>query len=173
MSNCVQILYNISRAYATKAKNKPFTDGVKYDRITYYPRHADLKDPPIEPSKLFMVQRVKPFKGNPRWDKRILEIFGLHEKNNDITIVKNIPEVNALLWKIKHLIKITPIQFPNGLPKDENSKTCYLHENGDLIVTQKIDPKRIQATEEFQQNPKRLDRETVCRDLRLKWLNPF
>ena len=35
-------------------------------------------------------------------------------------IVKNIPEVNAILWQVKHLIKIIPLKFPKNLPENPN-----------------------------------------------------
>jgi large subunit ribosomal protein L30 len=43
-------------------------------------RFPDEKDPPYEPTKLLMVQRVKPVKGNPYWDKKMLRHLGLDGK---------------------------------------------------------------------------------------------
>lgn len=39
------------------------------------PNHVD--EPEIEPSKLFRVERIKPIKGNPFWEKRILKQLGV------------------------------------------------------------------------------------------------
>lgn len=36
-----------------------------------------------------------------------------------------------------------------------------------------IDPKRVEATETFEAKPSRLDGETLKRDSRMKWLNPW
>lgn len=36
-------------------------------------------DPPVEPAKLFRVERIKPYKGCPYWEKRILRDLGLGE----------------------------------------------------------------------------------------------
>lgn len=92
-----------------------------------------------------------------------------------VAIVKNIPENNARLWKIKHLIKITPIQFPNGEPTAEDIKYTYLKENGDCIVIKDIDSfnKRLEASEAFNKvkESKLLESETLKKDSRLKWLN--
>ncbi|XP_015596774.1 39S ribosomal protein L30, mitochondrial [Cephus cinctus] len=166
MASCTKILLNQTRNYATKK----MSGGVKYGYITYYPRHPDHVDPPITPSKLLMVQRIKPIKGTPYWNRDTLVRLGLTEKSSDIVIVKNIPEVNRDLWSIKHLVKITPIDFPNGMPDDDLSGT-YLHENGKLYVTPKIDPVRYESTEKFEQDPKRLDKETLTKYLRLRWLS--
>lgn len=37
-------------------------------------------DPPYEPTKLFMVQRVKSYLYNPYWQKKILTDMGLDHK---------------------------------------------------------------------------------------------
>ena len=40
----------------------------------------DHVDPPIVPSKVLMVVRVKPWKGNPYWEKDTLSHLGFEEK---------------------------------------------------------------------------------------------
>lgn len=39
----------------------------------YILRHPDQKDPPYEPSQMFMVTRVKGLRGKPYWEKYIME----------------------------------------------------------------------------------------------------
>ncbi|XP_012266544.1 39S ribosomal protein L30, mitochondrial [Athalia rosae] len=172
MSNVTRMLLGGVRHFTKRYKGE---GGVKYGLITYYPRTPDHVDPPIEPTKLLMIQRVKPFKGNPYWQKNVLTLLNLHERSSAIAIVKNTPEMNSMLWEVKHLIKVTPIKCPNGLPKDGDLNGTYLHENGTFMVTHKvaIDPSRIEATEKFTNDWRRLDKETVQRQLRLKWLNPL
>lgn len=87
--------------------------------------------------------------------------------------MKNIPENNARLWKIKHLIHISPITFPYGEPKADDVNYTFLKENGECIVTKRLEvpEERIKASEEFENDQKRLDKETIKRDLRLKWLS--
>lgn len=94
-------------------------------------------------------------------------------QQSDIAVVKNIPEVNAILWKIKHLVKITPIQCPNGLPEEGDYEGTYLTDYGEFRISPrlKIDPKQIEATEEFVKDPRKFDGETLRKLLRLKWLN--
>ncbi|KAH0563841.1 39S ribosomal protein L30, mitochondrial [Cotesia glomerata] len=160
------------RSYILRRAPRTWTNGVKYEQVTYYPRHKDHKDPPIKPTKLLMVQRVEKFKGNPYWDKNILIQLKLDKVASDIAIVKNTPEMCTLLWKIKHLIKVTPINMPDKLPNDESVQT-WLHENGDLLMAPRVDPDREKATIEFINNPKRLDRKTLKEELRYRWLNPY
>jgi large subunit ribosomal protein L30 len=55
-------------------------EGIKYHGFTYYPRFPGQQDPPYQPTKLLMVKRVKPVKGNPYWDKKLLRHFRLDGK---------------------------------------------------------------------------------------------
>jgi large subunit ribosomal protein L30 len=87
--------------------------------------------------------------------------------------VKNIPEINAALWKIKHLVKITPIQCPDGLPEEGDYEGTYLTEHGEFRVSPRLkcDPKQIEATDTFVKDERKFDGETLRKLLRLKWLN--
>lgn len=38
-------------------------------------------------------------------------------KRSEIALIANTPAMNAMLWKVKHLIRITPITFPQGVPQ--------------------------------------------------------
>lgn len=94
-------------------------------------------------------------------------------QDGNIAIVKNIPENNARLWKIKHLIKVVPINFPNGEPTADDLNHTYLKENGDCLVIKNIDSlnKRLEASEKFENDKSILDGVTLRRDSRLKWDN--
>ncbi|KAL1138818.1 hypothetical protein AAG570_008880 [Ranatra chinensis] len=170
------IYYNLcSVNYVFKHGLKSWTGGIKYDGFKYFPRFPEEKDPEYEPSKLLMIQRVKPFKGNEYWLKKILVDLRLDGKTGEIAIVKNIPEMIAKLYKIKHLIQITPIRTPNGLPDGNDLRAGYLKENGEFIVTKRVQPDevRLRATHEFQTDPARLDSETLIKQSREKWNNPW
>lgn len=171
--NSLRISIQPIRSYGKHNKKYLYNNGVKYEGIYYYPRTTDHKDPPISPAKLFRVQRIKPVKGNPYWEKRILKDLGLDGKQGNFTVVKNIPENNARLWKVKHLIKVTPITFKYGEPTENDIKHTILKENGECIVTKEIGKleERFDALEEFESDPKRLDTDLLKRDARLKWLN--
>ena len=48
-----------------------------------------------------------------------------------VAIHKNIPEINCLLIKVKHLIKIVPLTFPAGLPNSvEDFSQCFINPDG-------------------------------------------
>ncbi|XP_011504061.1 PREDICTED: 39S ribosomal protein L30, mitochondrial [Ceratosolen solmsi marchali] len=174
MLKAVRAFFNQRRYFKHRSTPKTWKkDGVKYGLVTYYPRHPDHVDPYFEPSKLLLIERIKPLKGCPYWEKNILLSIGLasEKKVRHQTVVKNIPEMCARLWKIKHLIKVTPVELPKNLPADVDSISSYLHDSGKLLIFPKIDEKRYKATEEFINNPKRLDGDTLQEKLRLKWLN--
>lgn len=92
-----------------------------------------------------------------------------------MTIVKNIPEINSRLWKIKHLIKITPIVYPYGEPTKDDINYTVLKENGECIVTKKleINPVQIEALDQFDNNIKKMDSTTIKNDTRRKWVEPY
>ncbi|KAI4491314.1 hypothetical protein M0802_010247 [Mischocyttarus mexicanus] len=169
MASKSKVLTTFVRNYSTPRQWK--ADEVKYGNIKYYPRSPDHKDPPIVPSKLLMVTLVKPFAGNPRWDKSTLKSFGIQENGREPVILKNTPEICAMLWKVKHLVKITPIKLPDKLPDTDEFGGSYLHENGTFYVFPKIDPLRVESTEKFINNPKKLEHLRVKEQLRLQWLN--
>ncbi|XP_059611426.1 large ribosomal subunit protein uL30m [Phlebotomus argentipes] len=173
--NTVNICRISARNFGNHNKKFVYKNGVKYDNVFYYPRHSDHQDPSFVPSKLFMVRRIGPYKGIPYWEKRIIRDLGLSQSQNEIAVVKNTPDMNSLLWKVKHLIKITPITFPHGEPTEEDINYTYLKRNGECIVAKeiKVEENRLQATDEFVKDQKRLDNETLKRDSRMKWLNPW
>ena len=69
-----------------------------------------------------------------------LQLFDPFQKFEPV-VHKNTPSVNKTLASVKHLVKITPITFPHGLPADESDfHHCILHEDGRLEVKKKLDP---------------------------------
>lgn len=174
-----------------------FINFVRWKR--FYFSTKDRVDPPFTPSKVLMAIRVKPFKGNPYWEKETLKKLGFEEnvRNLDLTLnrsivfhdcaayfvrtlffqendpifVKNTPEMCAMLWRVKHLVKINPVVLPKNLPSKVDDLTeFYVHEDGRVYVTGKIDPARYQATIDARTSIKRLNSETVSEQLRLMWL---
>lgn len=173
MSNLLQKI-NI---YCTAKRLRHWTrykwngEGIKYPGFTYYPRSPDFQDPPYEASKLFRVRRIKELKGVPYYEKEILKLLKLDGRINDIVIIKNIPEINARLWKVKHLIEIKPVTFPDGFP--QNAEGTYLKENGQLVIRKELQPlkEKLLASEHFENNPVKMNGDTIRRYLRKRWLN--
>ncbi|XP_014484794.1 PREDICTED: 39S ribosomal protein L30, mitochondrial [Dinoponera quadriceps] len=171
MASRMNVFLTFVRHYAAQPRAwKP--KGIRYGHIIYYPRHPNHVDPPIIPTKLLMVTRVKPFKGNPYWEKNILEKhLGIPRLEKGPVIVKNTPEICAMLWSVKHLVKVTPIKLPDKLPTEDDLNGTYLHENGTFYIVPKVDPARYEATDEFVNSPKKLNRNLISEKLRLKWLS--
>lgn len=87
--------------------------------------------------------------------------------------MKNIPENNQRLWKVKHALKIVPITFPDGFPSPTDQ--TVLKENGELRIVKQVSAldKRLQLADDFKNNLKLLDGDTLRRNSRMKWLNAW
>ncbi|CAG2112386.1 unnamed protein product [Medioppia subpectinata] len=65
------------------------------------------------------------------WHERyVLSHLGLHQKEPNLRVVlPNTPHFNDLLWKVKHLIQLMPIAFPDGVPTDRDVGSVKLNTN--------------------------------------------
>ncbi|XP_017886353.1 39S ribosomal protein L30, mitochondrial [Ceratina calcarata] len=169
MASCSNVLLTITRGHKNYTKTW-LKDAVRYEKVKYHPRTPDHVDPPFTPSKVLMIVRVKPFKGNPWWNKIILKKYGLKEEGREPAFVKNTPEACAELWTIKHLIKIVPLKLPEKLPEIDDMTEYYVHEDGSIHVTGKLDPVRYKATQDYLTSPKRMAMADISEKLRLLWL---
>lgn len=101
----------------------------------------------------------------------------------------------AMLWKVKHLIRVTPITFPQvkslpsynekcksvltvsfqGLPEDGDTAGARLQQNGQLVFIPKLKSDALQAATQsnFTDRPEHMDRETLKKQLRLEWIQPW
>lgn len=93
----------------------------------------------------------------------------------DVAIVKNTPENNVLLWKVKHLVSVEPITFPYGEPTEDDVKHTKLKENGECIVHKKIgvDERCVEEAENFNKDPKKLDQDTLKREALMRWVRSY
>nr|CAG4643542.1 EOG090X0EYV [Ilyocryptus agilis] len=150
--------------------------GEVYKGFTYFPRFPGKEEPHYEPSKVLMVQRIRTTKKKPYWDKKTLAHFGLGEgiKSSTIAIVANTPSNCAMLWSVKHLVRVTPITLPQGLPENGDLSGARLQENGALrfIPQLKSDNGRTQVPS-TQQEEGFMDGQTLRKYLRLNWLKPW
>lgn len=69
-----------------------------------FPKHV--------PHKLHLVTLIGSGIRRPWWEKRCLKTLGLTKRNKKI-VLKNTPQNNELLMKIKTLVKVQPITFVN------------------------------------------------------------
>ncbi|XP_077559014.1 mitochondrial ribosomal protein L30 [Haemaphysalis longicornis] len=87
-----------------------------------------------EVPKLLLVERVVDVYGTPHWERNILQLLRLAQSKEDKkakirrplgsrTIVKNTPFMCKMLWRVKHLVRVSPITFPDGEPTEVTSGT--------------------------------------------------
>lgn len=90
-----------------------------------------------------------------------------------IAVVKNTPEMCALLWRVKHLVSVEPITFPYGEPTEQDINYTNLKENGECIVHKQLEipAERIEATDKFLNDPLRLDKDTLKKDALAHWVS--
>ncbi|KAF4520284.1 hypothetical protein B566_EDAN010231 [Ephemera danica] len=147
--------------------------GIQYHTFKYFPRHPDHKDPPYEPSKLFMLKRIRKIPGTNYKEKHILKHLRLDGPMDQISIIKNTPENNARLYKVKHLIQITPVTFPDGEPTLDDAKSLgatFVNEFGEMrVIKQLVSSEALQLPQPEHSTP---GGHTIARHLRMKWLNP-
>lgn len=146
--------------------------GIQFFGFKYYPRHAGEVDPPYEPSPLHLVTRIRSLKGKPYWERNILRDFGL-EKRSKCAILKNTPENNAYLWKVKHLVKIVPIQLPKDLPENPDPRHLFLKETGELIYTPHIEVNEGDYKEDEEIARTKWGPIFVCDHVRKNWEYPW
>ncbi|KAI1286782.1 39S ribosomal protein L30, mitochondrial [Halotydeus destructor] len=84
--------------------------------------------PVVQPSPIHMVWRHQPMYCRPWWEKVTLRKLGLNMKfDHERILIPNTPHYNRLLWEVKHLIRVKPITFPDGVPTEADigrTKIC-------------------------------------------------
>jgi len=158
--------------YKRALEFNPDEGGVQHHNFVYFPRHPGEVDPPYEPTKLLMVRRIRAMKRKPYWEIDLLKAFKITERRS-IAIVKNTPEINANLYKIKHLIEIKPITFKYGFPQDP--KQGFLKENGEVISYNLLESDKIELEEAEKQiddlKKRSVDGPTLKHRLRRNWFS--
>jgi len=142
--------------------------------IKYWPHEGDNLDtePPLP---VLMVTRVKTLHGEPYWNKYYCRQIGIgiREELNQRVFLPNLPSVGLLLYRIKHLIKITPVTFPQGMPEDFSPDThgFKLTSRGEFIVT----PTKGESLESIAQRAEwmKITNADVSREARKHWDNPY
>ncbi|PIK44319.1 putative 39S ribosomal protein L30, mitochondrial [Apostichopus japonicus] len=90
-----------------------------------------------EPHMLHVVWKIRSVVRRPHWEKKIMKQFGL-EKRFQPVILKNIPEINNDLTKVRHLIRVKPLILNQGLPNGDHEETLVTW-SGELIRKPKLD----------------------------------
>lgn len=91
-------------------------------------RITDQRNAKVVPSPVHLVWRTHQIRLRPWWEKVVLRKLGLHyQKEYERVLVPNTPHYNRLLWEVKHLIRMKPLTFPDGLPTEADigrTKLC-------------------------------------------------
>lgn len=143
------------------------------NKVTYYPN--DEEDMNVTPSPVLMVRKIKKLMNEPYWNKHYCEQIGLGrwEKMDKLSFLPNLPSVGLLLHKIKHLVEITPVTFPNGIPEefDPDKDGSHLSPNGEFVVNQsyKVDLDEIAGRAEWM----KLDQSQIKIEANRHWRKPW
>nr|XP_054754032.1 39S ribosomal protein L30, mitochondrial-like [Lytechinus pictus] len=119
---CVRMTFPVTRSLSShpSATDKSSVDGEK------------------EPHLLHAVWRIRSLKRRPYWERDIMKQLKLADTRKPV-IHKNTPLVNSLLTRVRHLIRIKPVNPVYGMP-DGDYEDTLLKWNGDFIVKRKIEP---------------------------------
>jgi len=119
------------------------------------------------PHMLHVVYLIKSTHGRPWWEKDIVKKLLLEGKLHQPVIHKNVPYVNKLLNEIKHLVRILPLTFPNGLPDDEADWAhSRINSRGEMIIVRRLKEFEPQpaALADVDKEKWKLDLETVKKE---------
>jgi len=114
--------------------------------IEYYP-HAGEKEEwakkgKFEPPLVLLAERIAKETGEPYWFKEALEKLGLGKGSwiGKRVAVPNMTHYTSLLYQVKHLVRITPVSFPHGIPKAEefDAIMARVSDNGEFLYHPKI-----------------------------------
>lgn len=149
--------------------------------MIYYPHKGEEPWPKdYQPSPVLLVKRVKNLKGEPWWHKMDCERIGLGIKSKTgrtIVALPNLSFYNALLYRIKHLIEITPVTFPENLPNpDEFDVRCAKVTSNGTFLYQKsfgADSKNLLGEGPLPINKIKMTEKTHKKESLSAWLKPW
>ena len=91
-----------------------------------------------------------------------------------LSFLPNTPSVGVLLYRVKHLVKITPVKFPNGIPEnfspDNHGYSLNAH-TGEFTITDVPNEsiENISAKADWM----KLDTEMIKKHHRKEWDRPW
>ncbi|CAG0916750.1 unnamed protein product [Notodromas monacha] len=96
-----------------------------------------------EPVKIFLVRRVQKLSGQPFWVKADMRKLKLFEWEDKEVILRNTARVNEILWRVKHLVQIIPVQLPENFQGSPDGCPTYktqIKDNGVFTVPERLVP---------------------------------
>jgi len=112
--------------------------------MVYWPHKGQEWPGPEEapPPLVLLVEKVVPESGEPWWIKEALEKLGLltgcyHGKR---VAVPNMTHYTSLIYKVKHLVRVVPVSFPNGVPSEDefDPQMAKMTDNGEFVYHPKV-----------------------------------
>lgn len=148
--------------------------------MVYFP-HKNQEPWPqdYEPSPVLVVKRIKTLSGEPWWHKMDCERIGLGFRTSlhKLVALPNLSYYNALLYRIKHLIEIKPIEFPDGIPSPEefDVRCAKVTHDGKFLYHKKIRESTNALLGEGSSEANRLNMstETYCEEAAKSWNKPW
>ncbi|KAI6177101.1 hypothetical protein M3Y97_00870600 [Aphelenchoides bicaudatus] len=102
----------------------------------------DVETPP----KLWLVWAHRATNEGRDWtNDRVKQVFGCFPEPGKMHVFKNTADINDRLWRIKHLIEVRPITFPNGEPTTSDVAFTEIFADGRCVVDRETvaDPSTI------------------------------
>uniref|UniRef100_A0A023G2L1 Putative 39s ribosomal protein l30 mitochondrial n=1 Tax=Amblyomma parvum TaxID=251391 RepID=A0A023G2L1_AMBPA len=132
-----------------------------------------------EVPKLFLVERVGDYRGTPHWERNVLKLLkladskedkkaGIHRPLGSRTIVKNTPFMCKMLWRVKHLVKVSPITFPDGEPTEVMTGT-HLSRDGVFRIVPHLKVPEQRLLEPATYTKRKFTRQEISRVLHENW----
>jgi len=121
-------------------------DNDQEEDMVYWPHAGEEKEwaaaDSSEPPLVLLVEMTDTSSGQPYWFKEALEQLGLLTggfKGKRVA-VPNMTHYTSLIYKVKHLVRVTPVTFPNGVPSvnDFDPSMARVTDNGDFLYHPKI-----------------------------------
>lgn len=148
--------------------------------MTYFPHKGEAPWPEdYQPSPVLIVKRVKSLRGQPWWHKMDCERIGLgpYTKLSATIAVPNLSYYTALLYRIKHLVEITPVQFPDGLPdpKEFDARNAKVTHDGKFLYQSKIgDEAKVLLNEgPVPADQMKITKKTHSYEAKMAWSRPW
>lgn len=161
-------------------------DNDQHFDMQYYPHKGEentglwaerSKDGYVPPSVL-IVERTKTTRGQPWYHKEILERLGLgyNTSTGKRVAVPNMSFYSSKLYQVKHLIKITPVTFPHGLPsrEDFDPTMAKITVDGKFLYHPKIKEENMKIESgSTHANRLKIKDATYKNDAHNHWINPY
>lgn len=149
--------------------------------MTYFPHKGEEPWPKdYEPSPVLLVKRVKTLRGEPWWHKNDCERIGLgiHAKMKSTRVaLPNLSFYNALLFRIKHLVEIQPVTFPDGIPSPEefDVRCAKVTASGEFLYHKKIgDTSKVLLGEgPIEADNLKMTQKTHLKESKTAWNKPY